>query len=92
MMLTGDNGILKRAGEAKKNTETVSAKERIQLEVMGSYGTDGKLDMNKLKTNLEKIGATVEGENPLIVTLNGKTYIIDSDGHVEEPEDKDVRN
>ena len=92
MMLTGDNGILQRAGEAKNNTETVSTKEQIQLEIMGSYGTDGKLDMNTLKTNLEKIGATVNGENPLIVTLNGRTYTIDSNGHVEESGDTDVRN
>ncbi|MBP3830897.1 MAG: hypothetical protein ILA02_00710 [Clostridia bacterium] len=78
-MLTGDNGILNRAAEAKKNTETASTKEQIQIEVLGSYGTDGKLDMNTLKTNLEKIGATVNGENPLTVTLNGQTFTVDSD-------------
>ena len=82
-MLTGDNGILNRAAEAKKNTETASTKEQIQIEVLGSYGTDGKLDMNTLKTNLEKIGATVNGENPLTVTLNGQTFTVDSDGNVE---------
>ena len=58
-MLSGDNGILQRATDAKKNTETASAKEQIQIEVLGSYGTDGKLNMNTLKTNLEKIGVTV---------------------------------
>ncbi len=83
-MLTGDNGILNRAAEAKKNTETASTKEQIQIEVLGSYGTDGKLDMNTLKTNLEKIGATVNGENPLTVTLNGQTFTVDSDGNVEK--------
>lgn len=77
-MLTGENGILTRAGEAKNNTETASAKEQIQIEVFGSYGTDGNLDMNVLKTNLEKIGATVNGENPLTVTLNEHTFKVDS--------------
>lgn len=84
-MLTGEHGILQRAEEAKKNTEIASAKEQIQVEVLGSYGTDGKLDMNRLKTNLEKIGAIVTGEDfPLTVTLNGFTFTVDSDGNVEK--------
>lgn len=84
-MLTGEHGILQRAEGAKKNTEIASAKEQIQVEVLGSYGTDGKLDMNTLKTNLEKIGAIVTGEDfPLTVTLNGFTFTVDSDGNVEK--------
>ena len=86
-MLSGDNGILQRATDAKKNTETASAKEQIQIEVLGSYGTDGKLNMNTLKTNLEKIGATVtdtDGDFPLTVTINGQTFTVDSNGNVEK--------
>ena len=86
-MLSGDNGILQRATDAKKNTETASAKEQIQIEVLGSYGTDGKLNMNTLKTNLEKIGATVtdtDGDFPLTVTINGQTFTVNSNGNVEK--------
>ncbi len=52
--LTGDNGILTKAAQAKKDTERESAKERIQIEVMGSYGEDGTLDIDTLKSNLNK--------------------------------------
>ena len=86
-MLSGDNGFLQRATDAKKNTETASAKEQIQIEVLGSYGTDGELNMNTLKTNLEKIGATVtdtDGDFPLTVTINGQTFTVDSNGNVEK--------
>ena len=48
-MLTGENGIITQANNAKDDTEKVAAKERIQLEVLGSYGTDGEIDIDKLK-------------------------------------------
>ena len=84
-MIAGDNSILQRATQAKKLTERGTAKEQIQIEVLGSWGTDGKLDMNKLKTNLEKIGATVtEDGDKLKATLDGYTFTIDTNGNVEK--------
>ena len=41
--LTGDNGILTKATEAKQKTMKATAKEKVQIEVMASYGTDGKI-------------------------------------------------
>ena len=84
MMLSGNNGILTRAEQAKEMTERVSGIEQIQLEILGSYDTDGKLDMSMLKTNLEKMGATVSGENPLKVSLNESKFTIDNSGNVVE--------
>ena len=62
--LTGDNGILNHANKAKiKNTEA-EAIERVQVEVAGSYGTDGKIDSEQLKNNLGNItGLTYDSEN-----------------------------
>ena len=70
---------------ARSLTEQVAAKEQIQLEVLGSYKTSNlELDKNKLKPNLEKIGATVTGsEFPLTVTLNENVFTIKDDGTVE---------
>ena len=84
--LTGDNGILTKAAQAKKDTERESAKERIQIEVMGSYGEDGTLDIDTLKSNLNKNipEAVVEGDTfPITVTLDGQTFTIDASGKVE---------
>ena len=84
-MLTGDNSILQKATEAKTNTEEKSKEEQIKLEVMGSYGTNGTIDVATLKTNLEKIGATVTGNSlPLTVTLGGQEFTIDTNGNVEK--------
>ena len=43
--LTGENGILTQAKKAKNDITKAEAKERIQLEVLGSYGTDGEIDI-----------------------------------------------
>ena len=85
--LTGDNGILTKAAQAKKNTEKASAKERIQIEVMGSYDQSGKLDASTLISNLNKNipKATITGEDfPIIVTLDGNVYKVDNEGVVKE--------
>ncbi len=94
--LTGDNGILTKAVTAKKDTENASAKERIQIEVMGSYGEDGTLDLDTLKSNISAHipEASVEGDTfPITVTLDGQTVIIDGNGNVEiqdETKDKEL--
>ena len=76
---------MQKATDAKKNTDRASAREQIQIEVLGSIGTDGTPMLDLLKTNLTNIGATVDGENfPLTVTLDGQTFTVDSNGNVEK--------
>ncbi len=85
--LTRDNGILTKAVQAKKDTEKAIAKERIQIEVIGSYDQSGKLDASTLISNLNKNipEATITGEDfPIIVTLDGNVYKVDSEGVVKE--------
>ncbi len=53
--LTGENGILNKATMSKEDTQRQTAKEKVQLAIMGSYGTNGKLDYTELKTNLDKV-------------------------------------
>ena len=87
-MLTGDNSILSRAIEAKTQTENKNREEQIKIEVMGSYGKDGNIDVATLKTNLEKIGATSMGNSlPLTVTLGEQEFTIDTNGNVTKAED-----
>ncbi len=86
-MLTGENGILTQAQNAKNEMTKKEAKERITLEVLGSYGTDGKIDIATLKANIAKNipEAIVEGEDyPLTVTLNGYKFTITANGEVKE--------
>ena len=84
-MLSGDNSILQKATEAKTQTEEKSKEEQIQIEVMGSIGTDGKIDVPTLKTNLGKIGAIVTGDYlPLKVELGVDSFKIDDGGNVRK--------
>lgn len=93
-MLAGQNSILSRAGEAKTRTEEKSKEELIQLEVIGSIGEDGKIDVPTLKTNLAKIGATPSEANslPLTVILGGQQFTVDTNGNVTKAGDTLVSN
>ena len=53
--LTGENGILTQAGKAKEETTKAEALEKVQIAVLGSYGEDGNLDNDTLKTNLNNV-------------------------------------
>ena len=63
-MLTGENGILNKATTSKQKTEEATAEERVKLEVAGSFGDDGKLDLDEINDNLRN---NVDG-----LTYNGK--------------------
>ncbi len=84
-MLTGQNGILNRAGEAKEKTDQSQRDEKIRLAVMSSLGTDGQIDINQLKTEIENQGGTVSGTTfPVAVTNGRNSYQIDQYGIISE--------
>ena len=87
--LTGENGILTQAGKAKDKTTEADAIERVQVEVLGSYGTDGTIEKEQLNKNLGNIDGLMLGETkfggdniieslPVTVTLNGYDIEINS--------------
>ena len=91
--LTGENGILTRANEAKKETGKAKAKEQIQIAVMGSYGVNGDIDKEKLKENLRSIkGLKYKGEMlssetsisslPIVVELDNISFSINKNGEI----------
>ena len=50
-MLTGENGILKKATTAKEETSKALAEEKVKIAVYGSYNTNGKIDVDELNEN-----------------------------------------
>ena len=82
--LTGDNGILTKAQDAKTQTEQAKEDENLKIAIAGSYGTDGKLNLKDLKDNLEnqEILYTDSDKFPLGVTVNGEKKKIDENGNV----------
>ena len=85
--LTGENGLLNRAVGAKISTEEAQEKEQLQMEVYGSYGKNGDLDIRIVDSNIKSHinGVTTDGATtfPLTVTMpTGNVYTIDEDGNV----------
>ena len=92
--LTGDNGILTKATEAKDKTEEGEEEEKVKLSVAGALAKDnggeikeGYLD-EELASQFGEKGTdyNLEGSGPFTVTIieSGRSYIINEDGTTEE--------
>lgn len=86
-LLTGKNGILTQANKSKIDTEKATTLEEIQVEVLGSYETDGEINFDKLNLNLSKIGienSNVQSLPSKKISKNGYNFMIDRQGNVVE--------
>ena len=87
-MLTGKNGILTQAQNAKIATETKNAEEKVNLAVKAAMlkSKKGKLDADKLVTEVKTNygGTAIKSENgfPVNVTIDGKSFAVDENGTV----------
>lgn len=89
MMLTGQNGILTRANQAKENTGTAQTEELVKLSVTDALTQGlGSLTDENLKSSLNNnIGAgkyTITGDatNGWIIAVNEKKFKVNSTGNV----------
>ena len=73
----------KKGRSAKTQTEQAKADENFKIAIVGSYGTDGKLNLKDLKDNLKNQGISTNSNGfPLEVTVNGEKKKIDANGNV----------
>ena len=92
-MLTGQNGILTQANNAKDETEQANAKEKVELAVIAtmSQSKRGTLDADKLVTEITNHyggTATKTGTGfPVNTTVDGKSFTVDGNGNVTSKED-----
>ena len=95
--LTGENGILTRANDAKTSTEIAEEREKVELSATAALAEakGGEIQQSILEEELEKYfgadGVSVapgenNGEEGFIVTIDdsGRQYFVDKDGNVEE--------
>ncbi len=74
--LTGENGILKKAATANEKTKEETAKEKIKIAVMGSYGEDGKLQEEQFREEIKKQGGEIiEDES------TDEYFVVEIDGY-----------
>lgn len=93
--LTGDNGLLGKAGQAQNANKESIAREKIQVEVAGSFNLTGEIDLDLLNTNLSKIKGLTYEENEIsstnrisklsaIVRLDDYNFIIEGNGIIKK--------
>ena len=82
--LTGPNGLLTRANDAKTETGKAGAKEKVQVEVAGSYDNRGNLSTELLNKNLENVAGLTSGTPitnfPATVVVDGYNVKIEETG------------
>ena len=86
MMISGQDGILTRAGNAKVLNDKATIEEKIKLAVIASYNDDGELTVENVILNIEKSlpNAEITGEDfPITVTEEGYSYEIDAEGNAK---------
>ncbi len=95
--LTGDNGILTKAMDAKKNTIIEEEKEQIKLAYSASLTKkdyDGIIRVEELNHEFENLNveAVASGNNPITVTFSktGNIYTIDNKGIITGPETSEM--
>lgn len=78
--MTGDNGLLTKAGIVKNENSKSTAKEKIKLAIISSYNENGKLDNELLKRNLNQIEGLNEEISeitfPLLLKIDEFSYMI----------------
>ena len=81
-MLTGENGILKKASTAKERTLEAEYEEKIKLAILGARDNNGNFSKELLNDELKKYGLSGETDENGTTTVekNGKTYTIDNKG------------
>ena len=84
--LTGENGILTRANEAKEETGKATAEEKVEVEVLGSYDDNGNISIEKLNENLKNVTGLTSGLPieflPATVEVDGYEIMIGDNGNV----------
>ena len=85
--LTGDNGIIQKAGEAKNDTTDAEIKEQIKLAYQDYYISKYNEPGYDLQDALDKVFVTedvrAEGEGPWTITVRNKSYNLALDGSID---------
>ncbi len=89
--LTGENGILTKANQAKDQTEQAKVEEQLKLAKMATINSgDDELNKEEFIKNLKENGFVINNnEFPLEAILNGNTIYIDEKGNMVKPFDEE---
>ena len=94
-MLTGENGIITQAQDAKENTEIGNEKEIVNIAATGAMSKDtfGEIKKDNLKNELNQLIGEgkyeLTGEGPFTVKYkdSGRSYIVETNGNIIDNEE-----
>ena len=88
-MVMGDSGLFGKANRAKEEISYANAQEKVRLAVLNSYNTQGDLDSEELKENInnieglkEKISGDINYN--LKITVDNYEFVIKETGEVND--------
>ena len=94
-MLTGENGIITQAQDAKENTDIGNEKEIVNLAATGAKtkDTSGEIKEDNLRNELDQLIGEgkydLTGTGPYTVTYkdSGRSYIVEANGNIIDNEE-----
>ena len=88
-MVMGESGLFGKANKAKEQTSYANAQEKVRLAVLNSYNSQGDLDSNELKENINNIDGLkekIDGDikYSLKITVDNYEFVINDNGKVND--------
>lgn len=88
-MVMGESGLFGKANKAKEQTSYANAQEKVRLAVLNSYNSQGELDSNELKKNINNIDGLkekIDGDinYSLKIIVDNYEFVINDNGKVNE--------
>ena len=88
-MVMGESGLFGKANKAKEETSYANAQEKVRLAVLNSYNSQGDLDSNELKeniNNIEGLKEKIDGDikYSLKIVVDNYEFVINENGKVND--------
>ena len=88
-MVMGESGLFGKANKAKEQTSYANAQKKVRLAVLNSYNSQGDLDSNELKENINNIDGLkekIDGDikYSLKITVDNYEFVINDNGKVND--------
>ena len=88
-MVMGESGLFGKANKAKEETSYANAQEKVRLAVLNSYNSQGDLDSNELKENInnvEGLKEKIDGDikYSLKIVVDNYEFVINENGKVND--------
>ena len=83
-MLTGQNGVLTQAQNAKSETEKAATKESLEIKMLGAKTENNTNSIEEILSEVDNVEITSKTKEGILLKCNGYPFFIDNDKNVSE--------